>query len=102
MNILMKRTNAPIVFGLMQRDPHCRYKFVATSLEEIAKQYSPCDIRATGGVVLKFLEDFIYKNPEQWYQWKKYANMETIPPHSIEVEGATFPLMLKPSLSKAS
>jgi len=54
-----------------------------------------------GGVALKFLEDYIYKNPEEWYQWKKYANMKTIPSQSIEVEGATSPSMLKPFLGKA-
>jgi lauroyl/myristoyl acyltransferase len=101
LNILMKRTSASFVFGLMLRDPDCRYKFVATSWEEISKRNPSLDTDSIGGVALKFLEDYIYKNPEEWYQWKKYANMKTIPSQSIEVEGATSPSMLKPFLGKA-
>jgi hypothetical protein len=53
-----------------------------------------------GGVALKFLERYIRENPEQWYQWKKYANMKAISSHNVEVEGATSLPLMKPSLGK--
>ena len=77
-SILTKRTGAFVVFSLMQREPNQRYTFAAISLEEIRKRFILFSDMPIGSIVLKFLEHYIYKHPEEWYQWGKYAKMKSI------------------------
>jgi len=77
-SILTKRTGAFVVFSLMQREPSRRYTFAAISLEEIRKRFSLSSDMPIGTIVLKFLEHHIYKHPEEWYQWGKYAKVQGI------------------------
>ncbi|GMQ79764.1 MAG: hypothetical protein BMS9Abin03_201 [Thermodesulfobacteriota bacterium] len=71
-NILSKRCHAAIVFGVMHRNQQHRYKFIVTSWEEMAKRFQRSIDMSIGAVVLKFMENYIYKYPEGWYLWKKY------------------------------
>jgi hypothetical protein len=48
--------------------------------------------------ILKFLEEHIYANPEQWYQWKQYLQIKTTSGDSSGVEQPTSPLVLKRAL----
>jgi KDO2-lipid IV(A) lauroyltransferase len=77
-SILTKRTGAFVVFSLMQRETNQRYKLTAISLEEIRKRFILSSNMPIGTIVLKFLEHHIYKHPEEWYQWGKYAKMQGI------------------------
>lgn len=77
-SILTRRTGAFVVFALMQRESKQRYTFTAISLEEIRKRFILSPDMAIGGIVLKFLEQYIYEHPEEWYQWGKYTKMEGI------------------------
>jgi KDO2-lipid IV(A) lauroyltransferase len=77
-SVLQKRTGASVVFSLMQREPNQRYKLSAISLAEIRKQFILAREMAIGTIVLKFLEQYIYKHPQEWYQWGKYAKVEDI------------------------
>ena len=48
------------------------------SLEKLSKQFLFSSDMSTGALVLKFLERYIYKYPQEWYQWQKCAEMKTL------------------------
>lgn len=102
LNILTKRARASLVFGIMHRDNNHQYKFIATSWEVMAKRIRRSADMSMGAVVLKFLEQYIYEYPEQWYQWKKYADMGMVPSHKNKYERLASPQVLNPSLEKVS
>ena len=99
-NILSKRCDAAIVFAVMHRDRNHRYKFIATSWEEMTKRFQRSTDMPIGAVILKFLEQYIYKYPEEWYQWKKYPALDTfLPPDTKEKVPASIP-GLEPTFGK--
>jgi lauroyl/myristoyl acyltransferase len=100
-NILMKRTQASIVFGVMHRESESQYRLVLTPWEEIKKRILYRAPISVGVAALKLLELYIYKYPEEWYQWKKYAALKISPLHGSTGDQLTS-LPLKPSLGKAS
>lgn len=101
-NILSKRGATSVVFGVMHRDHRHRYKFIATSFEEMAKRFRRSKDMSIGAVVLKCMEDYIYKHPEGWYQWKKYPALDMFSPAGAEVAVPSTGLRLEPSLGTAS
>jgi len=101
-NILSKRCGATVVFGVMHRDENHRYKFISTSYEEIATQLQRSVNMSMGAMVLKFMEHYIYKYPEEWYQWKKYPALDMFATSSVKVE-VTPPIpLLEPAMRKAA
>jgi len=66
LNVLCKRTGAVLLFGVLQRESKGKYRLL---LHRVPDQPNgePSSVRA-----LKLLENYIYQNPEQWYEWKKY------------------------------
>ena len=101
-DVLVKRVNPAIVFGLMHREPDHRYQFITTSWEETKESYSrPAEIPLSS-VALKFLEQYIYKYPREWYQWKQYADILTIPSFGSAVESSTSLSLLNTSLHNVS
>ncbi len=96
-SILSKRCKASVVFGVMHRNHQHRYKFVATSWEEMAKQYQRSVNTSIGEVVLKFMERYIYNHPEEWYQWKKYPTLDMFTSSGIETKKQPSIPMLEPS-----
>jgi lauroyl/myristoyl acyltransferase len=101
-DILMKRVDASSIFGIMHRDNEYRYKFIAFSWEKMKKQAQQSINGSPGAVVLKLLEQYIYRYPEEWYLWKKYSMMESPLPYGMKVETKPSFSFLKPSLSKIS
>jgi lauroyl/myristoyl acyltransferase len=101
-NILSKRGSAAIVFGVMHRDQKLHYKFTATSPEEMEKHFHHSGNGSVGAAALKYLEQFIYKHPQEWYQWKKYSQIETLASNDYEVEHVSPVSLLDPSFGKAS
>jgi len=96
-NILSKRCAATVVFGVMHRDSNHQYKFIATSYEEIAKQYQQSIDMSMGAMALKFMEHYIYKYPEEWYQWKKYKELDVFAPSGVDIKTPASVPVLKPS-----
>jgi lauroyl/myristoyl acyltransferase len=86
LNIITKRCKATVVFGVMHRDLRNGYKFVATSWEKMSNQYQRSVDMPLGSVVLKFMEQYIYNHPQEWYQWKKYSALDEFSPADIEAE----------------
>ncbi len=102
MNIISKRGDASVVFGIMHRDDNHRYKFISASMEEIKKRFKQLTDASVGEIVLKYLEQYIYNHPEGWYQWKKYPAMEQIPSAGIMVEKPLYLPQLRPSFGKVA
>ncbi|RZB30583.1 MAG: Kdo2-lipid IVA lauroyltransferase [Desulfobacteraceae bacterium Eth-SRB1] len=100
MNIISKRGGTSVVFGVMHRNYNHRYKFIGTSIEEIKKQFKQLTGASVGEIVLKYLEQYIYKHPEGWYQWKKYPAMKEIPSSGVIVEQPLYLPQLRPFLGR--
>ena len=99
-NILLKRRDVSIAFGIIHRDSGQQYKLIITSWEAMAKKFRRSLNMPIGEVVLKFLERYIYEHPEEWYQWKNYTKIKTLPSYDTKVEGPVSLSLLKPSLGK--
>jgi lauroyl/myristoyl acyltransferase len=78
MNVLTKRTQATILFGLMHRSKDRGYEFIVMSLDEMMAQFKRRADASLGEILLKVLESFIYQYPEDWYEWKKYFRIQSI------------------------
>ncbi len=98
-NILAKRCGAELVFGVMHRVNGKQYEFIANSWEQMTKAVKTSASMSVGAVLLKFLEKFIYRHPEEWYQWKKYSAMETVPEPARRTETFGFIPPLQPALA---
>jgi lauroyl/myristoyl acyltransferase len=102
LNVLSKRAAAPVVFGIMHRSHNQRYKFVATSWESMSQQFQRSVHTTRGEVILKFMERYIYIHPEEWYQWKKYPAIETVPAFTVAFPISSSAPLLEPSFSEAA
>jgi len=71
-NVIQKRTGAEIVFGVIHRYNLHKYKLIMYGYEDMLKILHDVEPSSVGETVLKFLERYIYSNPEQWYQWEEY------------------------------
>ena len=101
-NILSKRCAAAIVFGVMHRGDRHRYRFVATSWEKMAQKYQRSMDMPIGAVILKYMERYIYKYPQEWYQWKKYPALDMFLHSGSEVRELPSIPVLEPALGKIS
>ena len=64
--------------------------FIVNSLEEMTKRLEGSIDMSVGAVVLKFLEQYIYKNPEERYEWRNYPEI------------AKSPSLMKPAFGRIS
>jgi KDO2-lipid IV(A) lauroyltransferase len=69
LDILRKRSGAPVLTALMERDGYQHYTM---NLTPVANGDSP---RSTSEECLRILEAAIEARPEQWYQWKKFGKI---------------------------
>lgn len=102
MDILMKRVNPAIVFGLMHRESAYRYRFITTCSAEVAKGQSNAEKMPVSRLALSFLEQYIYRYPREWYQWKQYADIVAAPPIGMKAESPPSLSLLKTSLDNIS
>ena len=71
LELLHRRSGAPVVTALLQRDGHRRYTCQLTSVgPEAAPVNLPISDRC-----LEILENAVQAHPEQWYQWKEFGKM---------------------------
>lgn len=96
-DIITRRCRAAVVFGVMHREYNHRYKFIATSQAEMAEKSQRYQDISIGALVLKFMEHYIYKYPEGWYQWKKYPALDMFAPADIGLEAQAALPLLEPS-----
>ena len=79
MNILLRRTKASILFGIMHRHHDFGYRFYLTPMNEMEQRVVSIPSPSAGEILLKYLESYIYRYPEEWYQWRKYFQIQTVP-----------------------
>jgi len=100
-NIIQKRTGAEVVFGIIHRYNLRRYKLIMCSHRDMLQRFGHESTLSIGEAVLRLLEQFIYANPEQWYQWKKYLDIETVNRQGRGLKTVKPPLPLRPALGMA-
>ncbi len=81
LDILQRRSGAPVVMALVKRQPQQRYLLEFTLLPA-----GNTDTPTLGARCLKILEQAIYAAPDHWYQWKKFGKI--IEPHLKETTHA--------------
>jgi lauroyl/myristoyl acyltransferase len=74
-NVLHKRTGAEMVFAVIHRHSLNRYSFIAHPLTKGPADEPEDRQLCIGSQVLKTLEWYILRYPEQWYQWKNYFSI---------------------------
>ncbi len=72
LNLLVHRTRCRVVFGVMHRNPGLTYRFITRPAPARGVVNPP----SAGDAGLKFIEQFIYRYPNQWYQWAKLPMIE--------------------------
>lgn len=102
MDIIIKRVNPMIVFGVMHRESDHQYRFITTSQGDMEKSQKSPEKTPFSSLALSFLEQYIYRFPREWYQWKQYADIITGPHLNMEAEGSASLSLLKTSLDKIS
>jgi KDO2-lipid IV(A) lauroyltransferase len=78
LDILRKRSGAPVVTALMQRHGRKRYTLNLTPVLD-----TPLEGEAAGKACLKVLEAHIQAHPAHWYQWKKFGQIIDLKPEAI-------------------
>lgn len=71
LELLQKRSGAPVVTALMNRG---RKKSYTCALSAVDNAEFPSNM-PIGERCLTVLESMVEENPEQWYQWKKFSKM---------------------------
>ncbi len=99
-NTLIKRGKCTLVFAVMKRIDRRRYQFIANSLDDIKDAFGRPHNKTMGELVLKYLERYIYRYPEEWYQWKKISEFEDNPPPILSDKKGEPKLWLKPAFEK--
>ena len=100
-NLILKRTGAEVIFGLMHRFSLKKYTLFLHSYEDILSR-SHTAFSSIGEALLKTLEQYIYSYPEQWYQWKNYMDIKAFPAYGAVLDTPAVVPLLKPAFSEVS
>lgn len=73
--LIQKRTEAAVVFGVLYRKSLKSYKLIVKNYDEMKIMMADTEALSQGTTVLKCLENYIYRYPAQWYEWKKYPEI---------------------------
>lgn len=99
-NVIQKRAGAEIVFAVIHRYNLNKYKLVMYAYEEMLQILHDIVPSSPGETALKLLEQYIYSNPEQWYQWEKYDAIKDSNVGNNLSKTATSSPLLKPVFGK--
>ncbi len=70
-DVLSHRSGAPVVAAFLKRTARGRYTLI---LEDVSVEQKP---QSSARGVLELWQKYVFENPEQWYQWKKWREMKT-------------------------
>jgi KDO2-lipid IV(A) lauroyltransferase len=73
-DVIKKRTDTEVVFGILHRNHLSNYTLLMQNLQDIHSKLNNRGL-SSGEAILKYFETFIYSYPDEWYQWKKYSEM---------------------------
>lgn len=76
-DLIQRRTKAEIVFGLLHRNNLQKYDLILQNFEGILSSFNNRNY-SVGEAVLKYLEQYIFRYPHAWYQWKNYSRIENL------------------------
>ena len=95
-NLIQRRTHAEVVLGLLHRYSMRDYRLIMKPYYEMSKVLgrSACSL---GETILKSFEQYVYSYPEEWYQWKNYADIETLSEPEVNTENPRSLSLLKPA-----
>ncbi len=97
--VLQKRTGAEVIFGLLHRYSLQEYKLIMKNYQDMLHDAENAS-SSIGETVLKTFERYIYKHPEEWYQWKNLEKIATASKPGLKAERpAHFP-SLEPAFFK--
>ncbi len=83
LEVLQKRSGAPLVTALVRREPKRRYSL------DISPIVAPAPDQARSSQCLHLLEKAIFEAPEQWYQWKEFGKViAALPGRMVPASGA--------------
>jgi lauroyl/myristoyl acyltransferase len=99
-NVIRKRAGSEIVFGIIHRYSLTKYKLIIHAYEDMLHLLDKSSTSSVEETVLRFLERYIYANPEQWYQWKKYLDIETLSAHDPSIEEPASQVILQPAFDR--
>ncbi len=100
-NTLIRRGDTTLVFAVMRRINKQGYKFIAHSWDEIINAYGQTVNRSVGEMVLKYLEQYIYHHPQEWYQWKKVPAIYTDNTQAVPANKGKPPIWLRPVFARS-
>ncbi len=100
-NVLARRLDTPIVFGIMHRRQNHHYRFTVVSRSEMEAGLKTVTPVSIGEVVLRYLERYIYNHPAGWYQWKKYSSIVPIASTAEAVTRQPDVALLDPAVGEA-
>jgi len=100
-NVLARRLDAPIVFGIMHRRQNHHYRFAVVSRTEMEAGIKATATMSIGELVLRYLERYIYNHPAGWYQWKKYPSIAPITSTVATVTQQPDVALLDPAVGQA-
>jgi lauroyl/myristoyl acyltransferase len=71
--LLHRRTGAPVLLGLVQRGPAGRYRLIVEGPEE--HHAAPTRL-GPDAQLLKRFEHFVYDHPDHWYLWNELHRLD--------------------------
>lgn len=74
-NLIQRRTGAQIIFGILHRFSMQKYRLIIESYQDLLVELG-YTTRSVGEAILKCFEQYVYLYPEEWYQWKNYAEIK--------------------------
>ena len=78
LDLLQRRSGAPVVTALMQRNGKKWYTMKLTPV-----YHNSLEAETTAQRCLKILESSILGSPDHWYQWKKFGQMLDLKPETL-------------------
>jgi len=79
LDILSKRSGAPVVTAMVKREGRQQYTCHLTALDHDAAPVNT----TVSQKCLKILDASVKAHPEQWYQWKKFGKLINIDPGEV-------------------
>ena len=73
-NLLQRRSDAQVVFGLLHRVSLEKYSFIVKSHQDILEK-GPMSVSSIGAGLLKVFEHYVWQHPDRWYQWRKFSEV---------------------------
>ena len=98
-NIIQKRTGAEVVLGLLHRHNLRQYSLIMERRQDILSRPGKTP-SSVGEAILKAFEQYVYTYPEEWYQWKNYAEIRANSSIMVGVEKQSSSQWLKPAFNR--